>query len=444
LKYILTYLLFVPFNYFLLASLSIAQSPGDLDKSFGNGGKVNVGITGYYDVAKSMALQQDGKIVVVGYGKESLVSYKGLSVARYLTNGELDYDFANLGVIHRVTTDLEGEAYSVAIQKDDKIVVAGYSISPTTNNEEVTLIRFAKNGVIDKSFGNKGLVVTAVSNEKDVASAVAIQQDGKIVVVGSTDHKPTTDIVLIRYNENGSLDYSFGIGGIVITDINSGFDIGKSIAIQRDGKLIVSGFTYVGNKFFMTLLRYDSNGVLDPTFGISGIIVTDINGRRGKMDMALQNDGRIILVGPSEVENSHHFTILRFNNNGSLDKSFGNNGITKTTIGNYSEAESVALDLYGNIIVAGTTELGNEQFVVAMYDKDGTLVPDFGPGGIVKTSFIKNSVDRAHSVVIDNDDKIIVAGETKNSYTTFGLVRLVGKEIHYRCMSIINPVKTVY
>jgi uncharacterized delta-60 repeat protein len=398
-----------------------------LDISFGNGGKVNVGIGGYYDVAKSMALQSDGKIVVVGYGKESLASFKGLSMARYLTNGELDYDFANLGVIQRITNDLEGEAYSVAIQKDDKIVVAGYSISPATNNEEITLIRFTENGIVDKSFGNKGLIVTAVSDEKDVASSVAIQSDGKIVVVGSTDHKPTTDIVLIRYNENGSLDYSFGIGGIVITDINSGFDIGKSIAIQGDGKLIVSGFTHVGNKFFMTLLRYDSIGTLDPTFGIGGIIVTDINGRRGKMDMVLQNDKKIILVGPSEVENSHHYTVLRFNNDGSLDKTFGRNGITKTIIGDYSEAESVALDLNGNIIVAGTTELGNEQFVVAMYNQGGMLVPEFGLDGIVKTSFIKNSLDRAHSVVIDKDGNIIVAGETTNEYTTFGLVRLIGE-----------------
>ena len=413
--------------YFSFSCLSSAQSPGDLDKTFGNGGKVNVGISGYYDVAKSMALQTDGKIVVVGYGKESLASFKGLSMARYLTNGELDYDFANLGIIHKVTKDLEGEAYSVAIQKDDKIVVAGYSISPVTNNEEVTLIRFAKDGNIDKSFGYKGLLITPISDEEDVASSVAIQQDGKIVVVGSTDHKPTTDIVLIRYNENGSLDYTFGIGGIVITDINLGFDIGKSIAIQGDGKLIVSGFTYVGNKFFMTLLRYDSNGVLDPTFGISGIIVTDINGRRGKMDMVIQNDGKIILVGPSEIENSHHFTVLRFNNNGSLDQSFGKNGITKTIIGDYSEAESVALDSDGDIVVAGTTELGNEQFVVAMYDQGGMLVPEFGLDGIVKISFIKNSVDRAHSVVVDNNGDILVAGETKNSYTTFGLVRLLGK-----------------
>jgi uncharacterized delta-60 repeat protein len=412
---------------FSFSCLCIAQTPGDLDKTFGNGGKVNVGISGYYDVAKSMAIQTDGKIVVVGYGKESLASFKGLSMARYLQNGELDYDFGNLGVIGRVTTDLEGEAYSVAIQKDDKIVITGYSISPSTNNEEVTLIRFAKNGIIDNSFGNRGLVVTAISDEQDIASSVAIQQDGKIVIVGTTDHKPTTDIVLIRYNENGSLDYSFGIGGIVITDINSGFDIGKSLVIQSDGKIVVSGFTHVGNKFFMTLLRYDSNGVLDPTFGISGIIVTDINGRRGKMDMVIQDDGKLLLVGPSEIQSSHHFTVLRFNENGILDESFGNNGITKTIIGDYSEAESVALDLNGNIIVAGTTELGNEQFVVAMYDQGGMLVPGFGLDGIVKISFIKNSVDRAHSVVVDNDGNIIVAGETKNSYTTFGLVRLLGK-----------------
>jgi len=427
LKYKFCYILFFTFIYFSLTILGIAQSPGDLDKTFGNGGKVNVGISGYYDVAKSMALQHDGKIVVVGYGKESLASFKGLSMARYLQNGEMDFDFGNLGVIHRVTMDLEGEAYSVAIQQDNKIVVAGYSISPATNNEEITLIRFTENGNIDRSFGNKGLIVTEISDEKDVGESVAIQLDGKIVVVGSTDHKPTTDIVLIRYNEDGSIDYSFGINGIVITDIKSSLDIGKSIAIQSDGKLIVSGFTHIINKFFMTLLRYDSYGDLDPTFGENGIVITDINGTRGKMDLALQNDGKIILVGPSEVKDSHHFTVLRFNNNGSLDKSFGNNGVTKTIIDEYSEAESVALDLNGNIVVAGTTELGNEQFVVAMYNQDGMLESAFGSGGIVKTSFIKNSVDRAHSVVIDNDGNIIIAGETENDYTTFGLVKLLGK-----------------
>lgn len=426
-KHKLYYILFITVFYFSLTCLSIAQSPGDLDKTFGNGGKVNVGISGYYDVAKSMALQHDGKIVLVGYGKESLASFKGLSMARYLQNGEMDFDFGNLGVNKRVTTDLEGEAYSVAIQKDNKIVITGYSISSATNNENITLLRFSENGNIDKSFGNKGLIVTEVSDKKDVGESIAIQHDGKIVVVGSTDHKPTTDIVLIRYNKDGSIDYSFGINGIVITDIKSSLDIGKSLALQSDGKIVVSGFTHIINNFFMTLLRYDSNGDLDPTFGENGIVITDINGTRGKMDMVIQTDGKIILVGPSEVENSHHFTVLRFNNNGSLDKSFGNNGVTKTIIGDHSEAESVALDLNGNIVVAGTTELGIEQFVVAMYNQQGVLVPDFGTGGIVKTSFIKNSVDRAHSVVIDNAGNIIVAGETENEYTTFGLVKLLGK-----------------
>ena len=118
---------------------------------------------------------------------------------------------------------------------------------------------------------------------------------------------------------------------------------------------------------------------------------------------------------------------VRFNNNGSLDQSFGRNGVTKTIIGNYSEAESVALDLNGNIVVAGTTELGNEQFVVAMYNQNGMLETGFGSNGIVKTNFTENSVDRAHSVIIDNDGNIIVAGETKNEYTTFGLVKLIGK-----------------
>jgi uncharacterized delta-60 repeat protein len=412
--------------YFSFTSLCIAQYPGELDKTFGSSGKVNVGIVGYYDIAKQVALQNDGKIVVVGYGKESLASFKGISMARYLSNGELDLDFGDYGIVVAKVSDREGEAHSIAIQKDGKIVVTGYSISSSTNNEEITLARFNVSGNIDNTFGKRGVVITSISSQKDIGECVAVQSDGKVVVVGTTDHKPTTDIVLVRYDENGSIDYNFGIGGIVITDIKSSMDIGKSLVIQSDGKMIVSGFTYIINKFFMTLLRYDSYGVLDPTFGNSGIVITEINGRRGKMDLALQSDGKIILVGPSEVESSHHFTVLRFNDDGSLDKSFGNNGVTKTIIGNYSEAESVALDYNGNIVVAGTTELGNEQFVVAMYDKNGMLVSDFGLDGIVKTSFIKNSVDRAHSVVIDSDGNIIVAGETKNGYTTFGLVKLIG------------------
>ena len=426
-KYKLCSILFFAIFYFSVTCPSIAQSTGDLDKTFGNSGKMNAGITGYYDVAESMALQRDGKIVVVGYGKESPTSYKGLSMARYLKNGEMDYDFGNYGIIHRLTRDLEGEANSVVIQIDDKIVVVGYSISPATNSEEITVVRFTIDGNVDKSFGDNGFIVTEISSEKDIGEGVVIQPDNKIVVVGTTHHKPTTDIVLIRYDEDGSLDYSFGIGGIVITDIKSSLDIGKAVAIQKDGKIVVSGFTHVVNKFFMTLVRYNSNGDLDPTFGNSGIVITEINGRRGKMDMVIQKDGKIILAGPSEVENSHHFTLLRFNNNGSLDKSFGKNGVTKTVIGDHSEAESVAIDLNGNIVVAGTTELGNEAFAVAMYDQNGRLVPDYGSGGIVKTSFIKNGVDRAHSVVIDYDGNIIVAGETKNGYTTFGLVRFIGK-----------------
>ncbi len=413
--------------YFSSTSLSIAQNPGDLDKTFGNGGMAHVGIGGYSDIAKKVEVQKDGKIVVAGYGLESAASYKGLSIARYLRDGSIDYDFGNLGIIQKQTTTLEGELNSMVIQKDDKIVAVGYSINSNTNNENLTLVRFTDNGKLDESFGESGLIVTEISNQKEIGESVAIQPDGKIVCVGTTQHDPNFDIFLVRYDEYGQLDPYFGLGGIVITNIKSGHDLGKSIAIQNDGKLIVAGFTYSKDNFCMTLLRYDSNGKLDSTFAKSGIAITDIKSSIGKLDLALQSDGKIILVGPSKVDNTHHFTVVRFNNNGSLDKSFGNNGITKTIIGDFSEAESVAIDSYGNIVVAGTTGLENESFVVAMYNQNGILDPDFGLNGIVKINFNNSSVDRAHSLIIENDGKIIVAGETTNEYTTFGLVRLIGK-----------------
>ena len=419
--------LFLIAFYFSSTSLSIAQNPGDLDKTFGNGGMVNVGIGGYFDIAQEVDVQKDGKIIVAGYGMESASSFKGLSIARYLSDGSIDYDFGNMGLIQKQTNTLEGELNSIVIQKDDKIVAVGYSISSNTNNENLTLVRFTINGKLDKSFGESGLIVTEISNQKEIGESVAIQPDGKIVCVGTTQHDPNFDIFLVRYDEYGQLDPYFGLGGIVITNINSGHDIGKSLAIQNDGKIIVAGFSYSVDNFYMTLLRYDSDGQLDSTFAKGGIAITDIKSSIGKLDLALQNDGKIILVGPSEVDNTHHFTVVRFNNNGSLDKSFGNNGITKTIIGDFSEAESVAIDSYGNIVVAGTTGSGNESFAVAMYNQNGILDPGFGLNGIVKLNFNKNSVDRAHSLIIENDGKIIVAGETTNEYTTFGLVRLIGK-----------------
>jgi uncharacterized delta-60 repeat protein len=388
---------------------------------------VNVGICGYFDIAQEVDVQKDGKIIVAGYGMESASSFKGLSIARYLSDGSIDYDFGNLGLIQKQTNTLEGELNSIVIQKDDKIVAVGYSISSATNNENLTLVRFTINGKLDKSFGESGLIVTEISNQKEIGESVAIQPDGKIVCVGTTQHDPNFDIFLVRYDEYGQIDPYFGLGGIVITNINSGHDIGKSLAIQNDGKLIVAGFTYSEDNFYMTLLRYDSNGKLDSTFAKGGIAITDIKSSIGKLDLAMQNDGKIILVGPSEVDNTHHFTVVRFNNNGSPDNSFGKNGITKTIIGDFSEAESVAIDSFGNIVVAGTTGLENESFVVAMYNQNGILDPGFGLNGIVKINFNNSRVDRAHSLIIENDGKIIVAGETTHEYTTFGLVRLIGK-----------------
>ena len=422
-QYRINIILFV----FLFSGLGIAQHPGDLDKTFGNGGIVSVGIGGYFDVAQEVALQKDGKIIVAGYGHESSASYKGISIARYLTDGNIDYDFGSLGVIQKQIKAVEGELNSIAIQNDGKIVAVGYSISSNTNNEDITLVRFTKNGRLDESFGSTGFVVTEISNQKEVCEGVEIQPDGKIVIVGTTQHNPSYDILLIRYDEDGQLDPYFGIGGIVITDISSGPDVGKSLAIQSDGKLIVAGFTYRENDFFMSLLRYDSNGNLDSTFGKGGLAGTDVNTNVGKLDLVLQKDGKIILVGASNVETTHHFTVLRFNNNGTLDQTFGDHGVTKTVIGDFSGAESVALDSQGNIVVAGTTELGKETFVVAMYNQNGLLESSFGSSGITTVSFGENSIDHAHSVIIDNNGNIIVAGEVTSSYTTFGLVRIIGK-----------------
>ena len=159
---------------------------------------------------------------------------------------------------------------------------------------------------MDTTFGTGGIVTTSIG-EWDGAYSIAIQTDGKIVVTGTTLNGSDFDIVLIRYNTNGSLDGTFGTGGIVTTSIGSGDDVVYSIALQNDGKILVCGVTETESDYDIALLRYDTNGALDGTFGLGGIVITSINGEDFAQSIALQSDGKIVLCGVSENSISNAF-----------------------------------------------------------------------------------------------------------------------------------------
>ncbi len=390
-----------------LAALSrpVVAAPGDLDLSFGGTGRVitPVSSSGYEVEAKSVAIQGDGKIVVAGYSYISS-SQTVIAVVRYNTDGSLDTNFNGNGKVTTPIGGLEDGGESVAIQSDGKIVVAGRSyISSSQTNFAV--VRYNADGNLDSSFNGTGKVTTPGG----YAQGLAIQSNGKIVIVGHSFIGENDSFAVMRYNTNGSLDMSFNGTGMVTTPFGGYSSAAYSVAIQSDGKLVVAG----SSNDSLAVVRYDTNGSLDTSFNGSGRVTTPIgNGAGLKMTVAIQSDGKIVGAGSSINGNKENFAIVRYNTNGSLDTSFNGNGKVITSIGNSSndEAEGIAIQSDGKIVVAGSSDDfnagSNNTVAVVRYNANGSLDTSFN--GIGKVNLDEAVYPR--SVAIQGNGRIVVAG----------------------------------
>ena len=402
----------------LLGACAVA-APGDLDPTFSGDGKLTTSFSTYSDRAYGVKLQNDGKILVVGY-TETTLGYD-FALARYNANGTVDGSFG--GGFGKVTTNVgdAGRAYSVAVQNDGKIVVVGF------RSDDIVLVRYNANGTLDGGFDGDGRVYTRIGSASNGYS-VTIQNDGKIVAGGLS--WPNGNFALARYNTNGSLDSSFGNLGKVTTDFDGRFDWGRSLVLQSDGKIVLAGHSANAGNDDFAIARYNVNGTLDSTFGGgSGKAITSIGaGDDFGYSVALQADGRIVVAGHVFNANGNYdIALVRYTSDGTLDSSFGGgDGIITTPTGStYDVRVGVAVQNDGKILVAGDSSNGsNADFAVLRYNPDGTLDRGFGRGaGKVLTS-IGTGHDYAYSVALQPDGKILVAGHSyTNGFPDFGLVR---------------------
>jgi uncharacterized delta-60 repeat protein len=205
------------------------------------------------DRAYSVAIQSDGKIVVAGFERNGISNFD-FALVRYNTDGSLDTNFDSDGKVTTAIGSGTDSAYSVAIQSDGKIVVAGYS--DNGSNDDFALVRYNTDGSLDTNFDSDGKVTTEVGSSDDYAESVAIQSDGKIVAAGYSSNGGNNDFALVRYNTDGSLDTSFDSDGKVTTAIGSASDFARSVAIQSDGKIVVAGYSDNGSNADFALVRY--------------------------------------------------------------------------------------------------------------------------------------------------------------------------------------------
>ena len=278
---------------------------GTLDTSFGGSGIVTTTI-GVSSHGSSVAIQPDGKIVVAG--DSSPGGAFNFALVRYNANGSLDTTFNGTG---KVTTDIGGSTdhgVSVTIQSDEKIVVAGASYQVAAGNMDFALARYNSDGSLDTTFNGTGKVTTAVGGSDDFARSLAVKNDGKIIVAGSSFNS-NDDLALVRYNANGTLDTTFNGTGKVTTAVGDGGDYGYSVAIQSDGKFVVAGVSYNGSNNDLAVARYegdypdtDGDGIPDEYETGTGIYVSPTNTGTSPTNSDTDGDG---LTDGQEVNTYH-------------------------------------------------------------------------------------------------------------------------------------------
>ncbi len=391
----------------------MGQTDGSLDTTFGTNGQVLTDIGSGNNQANAVALQTDGKIVVAGFTLSGGLNH--FALARYNPDGSLDTTFGPNG---EVVTDFGtggSQANAVAVQADGKIVAAGFATGPGGANEFALARYNPTDGSLDTTFnpmGNTpGEVTTLIGLGGDLANAIAIQSDHKIVVAGTARVSDTDfDFALARYNvgvvgqPDGSLDSNFGTGGIVTTDFTSGSarDQANDVIVQPDGQIVAAGFTQGstvpgGSEF--ALARYNvgvagqPDGSLDTTFGTGGEVTTAFAPSFDRANgVALQADGKIVAVG-SASNSAVEFAMAQYNTDGSLDTSFNATGTTPgevTTVigGSDDEAFGAAIEppplgsTQSRIVVAGYAFItADYDFAVTRYSGETIAAPTASVSG---------------------------------------------------------------
>jgi uncharacterized delta-60 repeat protein len=379
---------------------------GFLDTTFSENGIVTTGIGDNAD-GYSVISQPDGKILVSGS------SDGDFALVRYNSDGTLDASFSDDGLL---ATDLGNKdfGWSVALQPDGKILVGGYSFNNGwgTYRNDFALVRYNVDGSLDTGFDNDGMVKTFTGMYAQ-AYSINMQSDGKILVAGGTNG----DFCLVRYNVDGSLDADFSGDGIVTTDAG-GFEEGYCMVLQADGKILVAGES---NDDF-ALVRYHTDGSLDTDFSTDGMLVTDFGEDDDPRCMALQTDGKILVVGSSIGDDDSDIVLARYNSDGTLDTGFGDHGKIITDLGGYDSANGVVVQPDGRVIVAGSTiRNGNSDFALVCYTADGSLDMDFGNHAMDKTLPMVSAfrpADGASFLSIDRDIEVLFSEDIQRGIGT--------------------------
>lgn len=279
-------------------------------------------------------------------------------------------------------------------------------------------------GSLDPSFGNNGKVITSITAGQDRAYGIVVQSDGKIIVAGhSTSTITGKDFAVVRYNADGTLDNTFGSNGVVTTDLQLGSDdVAYSVTLQADGKIVLAGYSDNGSNKDAALVRYNTNGIIDSTFGNNGIVITDFeNSQQDEIKVVkIHPLGNIIVGGTTVISSSVSKPVIaRYLSNGILDNSFNDNGIRLLWITNLDyqylfSVEDLVVQTNGKISAVGWRDFPSMQwdsdYWACRINSDGTMDNTFSSDGVNVYNGSFNGHDKAFAMLLKPNNNILMAG----------------------------------
>ncbi|MEO6334967.1 MAG: hypothetical protein ABIO91_08295, partial [Pyrinomonadaceae bacterium] len=394
---------------FFVATSIFAAGAGDLDPTFGTGGKVYA-VPANFMPAEDVAVQADGKLVLVGstVGPDMTQDF---GIVRLNANGSPDTGFGSNGLLTISFDPGANEmATAVVIQSDGKIVVAGSAQSGATG-WDWGVIRINTNGTLDTSYNSPNGKAKINFSGEDFANDMIIQPDDKVVITGTVRVNPNKDIAIARLTTSGVLDTTFvGPAGRVFIDISGNEDESFALARQSDGSLIMAGRSAGLNGGDFLLVRMTSAGAIDTAFGFGGAVLTPIGTQNDSAySVAMQPDGKIVAAGIANSGSFDEAAFARYTSTGALDTTFDGDGKVSYDIraSNSDVIRSVLIQTDGKIVGGGAS---GGSFILVRLKTSGALDPTFGIGGKVATN-VAPSNSGAHSAALQADGKIVAVGD---------------------------------
>ncbi|HEV7643971.1 MAG TPA: hypothetical protein VGO50_08535 [Pyrinomonadaceae bacterium] len=423
-----------------------AQSPGKLDLSFaGTGYKLETLPNGAPIQGTDILVQPDGK-VLAAVTSQVFVGGMSFALRRLNPDGSMDMTFGNAGMVTTLFITPQqsstGEIRSLALQPDGKILAGGYSVD-AQGAETFTIVRYNPNGTLDTSFGVDGK--SAIDFDVPcLGNHLAIAPDGKIILAGSQktiNNVGTLSVMVARYNSNGTRDTSFDTDGYTITTLLDWNSSVTGLQVQPDGKMIVAGRTKTGSNFGM--MRFNIDGSVDTSFGTGGLATTIIGtGTSNIAAIELLPDGRILAGGTASNSGTTDFALARYNTDGSLDTSFDGDGMVLTPVGAGNDTlRGIVVQSDGKIVAVGSS---SNDFSFARWNIDGSVDTTFGTNG--KTIVNLGGTETASGLALDPLGRATFAGRSNNALIT-GRLRSENQpqvNVAGRLMSVGgNPISNV-